>query len=107
VTSLGMNPFFWVAVGLAVWVLWRMLRRRGGRGHLSLRSRRGTAGTFGPFGTAMAQFYSPGVRHVLEEQREVESRRDDEDEGEPPTGGPSPHPDTDQPGRDSSSSHRS
>lgn len=105
-TSLGMNPFFWAAAGLAAWVLWRLLRRRSGRGRLSLRSRRGTASTFGPFGATMAQFFNPGVKHVLEQELEAESQREDDDEGDPPAAGPSSPPGTDHPDLDSSSSHR-
>jgi hypothetical protein len=106
VTSLGMNPFSWVALGLAVWVLWRLLRRGSRRSRLSLRSRRGTAGAFGPFGATMAQFYNPGVRHVVEQELEAESQREDDGEGDPPAAGSSSHPDTDHPDRDSRSSHR-
>jgi hypothetical protein len=106
VTPLGMNPFFWVAAGLAVWILWRLLRRESGRRRLSLRSRRGTASAFGPFGATMAQFFNPGVKHVLEQELEAESQREDDDEGEPPGTNAAPRRGTDQPERDSKSSHR-
>ena len=106
-TSLGMNPFFWVAAGLAVWVLWRLLRRGNGRGRLSLRSRRGTASTFGPFGATMAQFFNPGVKHVLEQELKAESQREEDDEGDPPDSDAANRSGTPQPDRDSSSSQRS
>lgn len=84
-TSLGMNPFFWVAVALGAWAGWRLLRRTPGRRLLTLRSRRGTASSFGPFGATLQQFYNPGAKHVLEQQLEAQSKREDENEGDPPS----------------------
>ena len=105
-TSLGMNPFFWVAAGLAIWIAWRLLGRGRGRRRLSLRSRRGTAGAFGPFGAAMQQFFNPSVKHVLEEELKAESHREDEDEGDPAGTGAASGPGTRQPERDSNSNQR-
>ena len=103
--SPGVNPFAFVAAGLAIWIAWRLLRRGRGSSRLSLRSRRGTAGAFGPFGAAMQQFYNPAVKHVLEEELKAESQREDEDEGDPPSAGRAPRAGADQPARESSSSH--
>jgi hypothetical protein len=85
-----MNPFFWVAAALAAWVAWRLLRRAVARGQVNLRGRRGTASAFGPLGVAIQQFYNPGVKHVLEQQLEAESQREDQDEGDPPEPGGEP-----------------
>jgi hypothetical protein len=54
----------------------------------------------------MAQFFNPGVKHVLEEELKAESHREDDDEGDPPGTGAPPDPGTRQPERDSSSNQR-
>jgi len=86
-TPILMSPFFWFAIAIMGWALWRLANWAASGGRLPLRGRRGSASGFAATGLSVQQFYHPGARQALEAQLEEAVRREEDDRGDPPTAG--------------------
>ena len=87
------NPILLLALMVGAWAVWRVLAWAGSGGRLPLRGRRGSASGFAAASLAVQALYQPSARHVVEMQAEQQDHRDEDGEGEPPSG----DPDVDQP----------
>jgi hypothetical protein len=79
-----LTPFSWFAALLAFWAIWRLGRWVASGGRLPLRRRRGSASGFAAAGLSIQEFYQPSARQAIEVQLSEETRRENDDEGDPP-----------------------
>ncbi len=82
-----LNPFFWFALGVALWAGWTILRWIGSGGRLPLRGRRGSASGFGGAGLFAQAFYQPSAGRAVETILEESVRREEDEDGDPPEPG--------------------
>lgn len=81
------NPVLLLALLVAGWGAWRVVRWLGSGGRLPLRERRGSASALFNAGLALQALYQPSARQAVEAQLQAETDREDDDEGDPPEPG--------------------